>query len=123
MSGGPIWAFTEPSANSTIEWMVLCGWTTTSILSQGTPNSQWVSITSNALFISVAESIVIFLPIVQVGCCRARSGVTDSISSSGVVRKGPPEAVISNLRISLSSPRRHCQMALGSLSTGRTSPP
>ena len=123
MSGGPICALTDPSANSTMEWMVLCGWTTTSILSQGTLNNQCVSITSNALFISVAESIVIFLPIFQVGCWSARSGVTASISSKGVVRKGPPEAVINNLRISLSSPRKHCQMALGSLSTGRTSPP
>ena len=39
-----------------------------------TPNSQCASITSSPLFISVAESIVIFRPIRQVGCCSASVG-------------------------------------------------
>ena len=33
MSGQPSCAMTEPSQNWTIEWMMLCGWTTTCILS------------------------------------------------------------------------------------------
>ena len=49
------------------------GWMTTSIRSGGRPNSQRASITSSALFISVAESTVIFGPIRQVGCRRASS--------------------------------------------------
>ncbi len=40
MSGDPIWARTEPSGYSTIEWTTLCGWITTSIRSAGMPNSQ-----------------------------------------------------------------------------------
>ena len=79
--------------------------------------------TSKALFMRVAESMVIFWPIDHVGCFRACSGVTASISSNGLVRKGPPEPVIIRRLIGLSSPRRHCQMALGSLSTGSTAPP
>ena len=38
MSGMLRWALTEPSTNSTIEWMMLWGWMTTSMFSQGTPN-------------------------------------------------------------------------------------
>ena len=41
--------------------------------SAGRPNSQRASITSSALFISVAESTVIFGPICQVGCRSACS--------------------------------------------------
>ena len=52
-----------------------CGWTITSMRSAGRPKSQWASITSSPLFISVAESMVILLPIVQVGCFSARAGV------------------------------------------------
>ena len=36
--------------------------------SKSTPNSSWASITSRPLFISVDESMVIFGPMVQVGC-------------------------------------------------------
>ena len=34
MSGGDSWAITEPSTNSTSEWTIDCGWTTTSICSR-----------------------------------------------------------------------------------------
>ena len=41
----------------------------------------------------VAESIVIFAPIVQVGCRSASSGVTARRSSTPRPRNGPPDAV------------------------------
>ena len=85
MSGMPSCARTERSTNSTIEWTIDCGCTTTSIRSNGTSNSQCASMTSRPLFISVAESIVIFAPICHVGCRRACSTVTPS--SAG---RGPP---------------------------------
>ena len=44
------------------------------------------------LFIKVAESMVIFAPISQLGCLRASLGVTSSSCSLVYVRKGPPEA-------------------------------
>jgi len=49
--------------------------------------------TSNALFISVAESMVILRPICQVGWLRASDTPACSIRSMGQSRKGPPEAV------------------------------
>ena len=67
--------------------------------------------------------MVIFLPMLQVGCCKASSGVTVASSSRRRFLKAPPEAVITTLDRSFCSPRRHCQMALGSLSTGRISTP
>ena len=60
----------------------------------GVPNSQCASITSRPLFISVAESIVIFPPIAHVGCCSACSTVTPSSSAAERPRNGPPDAVI-----------------------------
>ena len=69
------------------------GCTTTSILSYGTPKSQWASISSSPLFASVAESIVIFGPICQVGCESASSTVTPSSSARERPRNGPPDAV------------------------------
>ena len=78
MSGMPSWARTERSTNSTIEWTIDCGCTTTSIRSNGTSNSQWASRTSRPLFMSVAESIVIFAPIRHVGWRSACSTVTPS---------------------------------------------
>ena len=83
MSGMPSWARTERSTNSTIEWTIDCGCTTTSIRSNGTPNSQCASRTSRPLFMSVAESIVIFAPIRHVGCRRACSTVTRFEGRSG----------------------------------------
>ena len=56
---------------------------------------------SSALFIIVAESIVIFLPIDQVGCLRASAGVAATSDSRGQERKGPPLAV-STIRVTSS---------------------
>ena len=70
MSVTPNCAIIDPSVSSTIECTTDCGCTTTSIWSARTPNSQCASITSRPLFISVAESIVIFRPIRQVGCLQ-----------------------------------------------------
>ena len=67
MSGGPQWARTLPSSSRTMAWIRDWGWTTTSISSYGRSNRWCASITSRPLFISVAESIVIFSPMVQVG--------------------------------------------------------
>ncbi len=86
--GVPICASTEPSANSTIEWITLCGWITMSMRSAAMPNSQLASMTSSPLFISVAESTEILRPITHFGCAHASSGVTPSRSSR--FRNGPP---------------------------------
>ena len=120
MSGVPSCAFIAPSSNCTIECMTDCGCMTTSMSSAPTPNSHLASITSNPLFIIVAESMVIFAPILQLGCLSACSRVTCSSCSLVNVRNGPPDAV----RISFStlfciSPARHWKMAECSESTGR----
>ena len=39
--GGPICAMVEPSWNSTIEWIICCGCTTTSMDSKGMSKSRW----------------------------------------------------------------------------------
>ena len=52
------------------EWMSDCGWRTTSIRSGATPKRKCASRISSPLFIIVAESIVIFGPIFQVGCAK-----------------------------------------------------
>ena len=62
---------------------MLCLWITTSTWSAVTENSQPASMTSSPLFTSVAESIVIFLPIFQFGFFRASETVTVS-SFSGL---------------------------------------
>ena len=80
-------------ARPTIEWMMLCGWITTSMRSGGRSNSQRASITSSALFIIVAESTEILRPITQFGCAQAWSGVTPPSVAGSRVRNGPPEAV------------------------------
>ena len=69
------------------------GGSTTSIRSYGTPKRKCASITSRPLFASVAESIVIFGPMIQVGCASASSGVTSASSSRVRPRNGPPLAV------------------------------
>ena len=70
------------------------GWTTTSMRSYGTSNSQCASITSRPLFISVAESTVIFAPIVHVGCASACSRRDRrQLARAPSPRNGPPEAV------------------------------
>ena len=60
--------------------------------------------TSSALFIIVAESIVIFRPMSQVGCASACAGVTaaSSLPLDGP-RNGPPLAV-STTRLTSSRP-------------------
>ena len=93
MSFGDICARTDPSTHSTIEWMIDWGWMTTPRRSGGTSKSQRASMTSSPLFIIVAESIVIFGPIFQVGWARASSIVIASNVSRGRVRNGPPDAV------------------------------
>ena len=65
-----------------------------------TPNSQCASITSRPLFISVAESMVIFRPIRHVGCCSASAAVTSASSDADRPRNGPPDAVRMSRRIS-----------------------
>jgi hypothetical protein len=71
MSGVPIWASTERSRQTTIEWMMLCGWITT-LMSRGLRlNYHRASMTSRALFIMVAESTEILRPITQLGCAQA----------------------------------------------------
>ncbi len=80
--------------------------------------------TSSALLTSVAESTVIFLPIVHVGCLSASATVARDTRSGPQVRNGPPEAV--RIRRSSSVGRRpatHCSTALCSESTGTISPP
>src|SRR2546427_1099671 len=86
-------ASTDPSANSTIEWTMLCGWITTSTRAISTPNNQCASIISSPLLNNVAESIVIFGPMFQVGCLSACSTVIDSNCLASVWWNGPPEAV------------------------------
>ena len=76
MSGIESWAMVAPSTNSTMLWITDCGCTTTSMRSNGVPNSSWASITSRPLFISVDESIVILAPMSQVGCLSASLTVT-----------------------------------------------
>ena len=84
------------------------------------PNNQYASITSKPLFIIVAESIVILLPIVQLGCFKARSFVIFLKSSFFNFLNGPPDAVkIIFLTLDISSPIKHCHNALCSLSTGK----
>ena len=50
-----------------MEWIVDCGCTMTSTLAGGMWNNRQASMTSKPLFISVAESMVMRLPIFQVG--------------------------------------------------------
>ena len=80
--------------------------------------------TSRPLFIKVAESIVTFGPIDQLGCLSAASSVALRISSFDQVRNGPPEAVMMTL---VTSSRRPAVIAwnsaLCSQSTGSTVAP
>ena len=91
----------------------------TDMRSASTPKSQWASITSNPLFTSVAESIVIFAPMRHCGCLRASSGVTSGSSSAGTSRRAPPLHVIMRRRTGECSPARHWNMAECSESMGR----
>ena len=60
-----------PSRKRTSACTTEVGWTTTSIRSYGSPKRKCASISSRPLFASVAESIVIFGPMLQVGCASA----------------------------------------------------
>ena len=95
MSATPNWASTEPSMYSTIECTIDCGWITTCTWSGARSKSQRASITSSPLFMSVAESMVIFAPIFHVGWRSASSTVTVANFSVGSSRNGPPDAVSS----------------------------
>ena len=81
MSGMESCAMVAPSTNSTMLCTIDCGCTTTSIRSNGTPNSSWASITSRPLFIRVEESMVILAPMSQVGWRRASATVTPASCS------------------------------------------
>src|SRR6185295_12754747 len=67
MSVAEIWAITLPSLYSTMACTEDCGCTTTSTSDGFRSNSQQASITSKPLFINVAESMVMRLPIFHVG--------------------------------------------------------
>ena len=124
MSVGPIWASSDPSTISTMEWMMDCGWITTSIFDTGRPKSQWASMTSNPLFMSVAESIVTFRPMFHVGWFNASFEDIRARSAGLLPRKGPPDAVRTTRSTrSGSCPARHWCTAQCSLSTGRISTP
>ena len=119
IDGGEAWASVEPSWNSTIECTTDVGCTTTSIRSNGMPNSRCASITSSPLLTRVAELMVTNGPMSQVGCASACAGVTSCSSSRVRPRNGPPLAVSTRRRTSSPRPaRRHCASALCSLSTG-----
>ena len=119
IDGGDACASVEPSLNSTIECTTEVGCTTTSIRSNGMPNSRCASITSRPLLTRVAELIVTTGPMSQVGCASACSGVTSCSSSRLRPRNGPPLAVSTSRRTSSARPpRRHCASALCSESTG-----
>ena len=103
-----------PSVNSTNEWMMLSGWTTTAMSPAGTLKSQRASAISSPLFIIVAESMVILRPMAHFGCRRASATVTRSKSTSGRWAKGPPEAVSTSRRMRASARRS------GTAPAGRT---
>ena len=97
MLGTPSCASTLPSTNSTNECTTLCGCTTTSIRSYGSPNRKCASITSSALLASVALSTVILRPMRHVGCRSASSSVARSSCSVGpsaerAARRGDDDA-------------------------------
>jgi hypothetical protein len=93
ISGTPSCAIRLASRYSTIEWTIDWGWMRTSIRDGGRPKSHIASITSNPLFIRVAESTEIFAPIRHVGCPSASATVASRICRKVRARKGPPEAV------------------------------
>src|SRR5512134_2025635 len=124
MSGTPNCAIMLPSRYSTIEWTIDWGWMRTSIFEGGSPKSQVASITSSPLFIRVAESTVIFVPIRHVGCPRASETVAFRIRRAVWFRNGPPEAVRIIRRMSSRRwPEAAWNTAECSLSTGRISAP
>ena len=83
-----------------------CGWMTTAILAAGRPKRKCASMISSPLFIIVAESIVIFGPIFQVGCASASSTRIASKRERSRWRKGPPDEVRIRRSTSLAVPQR-----------------
>ena len=121
MSGGPRWATTEPSRNSTSPWTTDCGCTTTSMPADSMANRWCASMSSRPLFINVAESMVTLGPIDQFGCLSAWAGVAARIASIDQVRNGPPEAVSTSRTTSSRRPAPNAwNSALCSESTGST---
>ena len=115
---------TEPSSYSTMEWMMLCGCTTTQMSSTLTSKSHLASMTSSPLLTRVAESIVTLLPMSQFGFFSASETCIRAISSFVFPRNVPPEQVRRILRtLSLLSPFMHWKIALCSESTGRSFTP
>ena len=110
---------------------MLWRWMTTSTRSGGILNSRIASISSSPLFIKVAQSTVIFSPMVQLGWRRASARVFAAISYRLRPKKGPPEQVSSSRFTSPPAgsarrsrqPWRHWKMAECSLSTGIISAP
>ena len=103
-----------------------CDWgcTSTSSFSAAMPNICMASISSRPLFIRLAESMVTFGPIAQLGWASACSGVAAAICSALHVRNGPPEAVSHIFStLSTASPPSAWKMALCSQSIGRTLTP
>ena len=79
---------------------------------------------SRPLFIIVAESIVIFGPIFQVGCASASATVIAPKVASGRSRNGPPDAVSTSRATSSWPPQRSAWwIAQCSESTGTISAP
>src|SRR3972149_7075911 len=74
ISGGASWARTDPSTYSMRECTIDWGCRITSTCFASMSNSHRASITSSPLFISVAESIVIFFPMLQTGWFKASRG-------------------------------------------------
>ena len=125
ISGTPSCASTAPSTNSTSECTTDCRWMTAVTFSSGSSYSRMASMISSPLFMSVAQSMVIFAPIFQLGWRRASALVTDASSSRLFPKNGPPEQVrISRLTSRWSrQPIRHWKMAECSESTGMISAP
>ena len=124
MSATPKFAIICPSINSTIECTKPSGWMSTSICSGSRSNNHFASIISSPLFMSVAESTDIFLPMDHMGCAIACSGVASLKAFLSTSKNGPPEPVIYTFESSyLSLPYMHWKMAQCSLSTGIRSPP
>ncbi len=124
MSGKPRCASAAPSRRRTIACTTDVGCTTTSIRSYGRSKRKCASISSSPLFMSVAESTVIFGPMFQVGCASASAAVTLASSRRVRPRNGPPDAVsTSEWTVSGACPSRSWKAAECSESTGMIRPP
>ena len=106
-----------PSSNCTMLWIILCGWITTCICSGCRLKSHLASIISSPLFMSVAESMVIFAPMAQLGCCSYAWSRFTFTKSWVFTQEGPAAGSKNYFSILLRpSPTRHWNMAECSLS-------